>query len=53
MTGKTDGRRRGQDEMVGRHHRLNGREFEQAPGDSEGQDCMLQSMGSQRIRLSN
>ena len=25
-----------EDEMVGRHHRLNGHEFEQAPGDSEG-----------------
>ena len=23
--------------MVGRHHRLNGHEFEQTPGDSEGQ----------------
>jgi len=25
------------DEMVGWHHRLNGHELEQAPGDSEGQ----------------
>ena len=24
-------------EMVGWHHRLHGREFEQTPGDSEGQ----------------
>ena len=24
------------DEMVGWHHRLNGHEFEQTPGDSEG-----------------
>ena len=24
-----------EDEMVGWHHRLNGREFEQSPGDSE------------------
>jgi len=24
------------DEMVGWHHRLNGREFEQTPGDGEG-----------------
>ena len=24
------------DEMVGWHHRLNGHEFEQAPGDGEG-----------------
>ena len=26
-----------EDEMVGRHHQLNGHEFEQTPGDSEGQ----------------
>ena len=26
-----------EDEMVGWHHRLNGHEFEQAPGDGEGQ----------------
>ena len=26
-----------EDEMVGCHHRLNGHEFEQAPGDGEGQ----------------
>ena len=33
MLGKTEGGRRGrQDEMVGWHHRLNGHEFEQAPG---------------------
>ena len=25
-----------EDEMVGWHHRLNGHEFEQAPGDAEG-----------------
>ena len=25
------------DEMAGWHHQLNGREFEQAPGDGEGQ----------------
>ena len=37
MLGKTEGRRRRgrQDEMVGWHHRLNGQEFEQTPGDSE------------------
>ena len=28
------------DEMVGWHHRLNGREFEQAPGDGEGQGSL-------------
>ena len=29
-----------EDEMVGWHHRLNGREFEQTLGDSEGQGRM-------------
>ena len=28
-----------EDEMVGWHHRLNGHEFEQAPGDGEGQEA--------------
>ena len=39
MLGNTEGtRRRGrQDEMVGWHHQLNGREFEQTPEDCEGQ----------------
>ena len=39
ILGKTEGRRRRgqQDEMVGWHHRLDGREFEQAPGVGEGQ----------------
>ena len=26
--------------MVGRHHRLNGHEFDQAPGDGEGQGSL-------------
>ena len=30
-----------EDEMVGWHHRLNGREFEQTPGDGEGQGSLL------------
>ena len=30
-----------EDEMVGWHHWLNGREFEQAPGDGEGQGCLV------------
>ena len=34
--------------MVGWHHRLNGHEFEQALGESDGQGN-LQSMGSQRV----
>ena len=28
------------DEMAGWHHQLNGREFEQAPGESEGQGSL-------------
>ena len=30
-----------EDEMVGWHHRLNGHEFEQTPGDSEGQGNLV------------
>ena len=30
-----------EDKMVGWHHRLNGHEFEQAPGDSEGQGSLV------------
>ena len=30
-----------EDEMVGWHHRLNGHEFEQAPGDREGQESLV------------
>ena len=29
-----------EDEMVGWHHHLNGLEFEQVPGDSEGQEAL-------------
>ena len=29
-----------EDEMVGWHHRLNGHEFEQAPGDDDGQGSL-------------
>ena len=37
--------------MVGWHHRLNGHEFEQTPGDGEGQGSLvLQSMGLERVR---
>ena len=45
-----------EDEMVGWHYRLNGREFEQTLGDSEGQGNLacFRSWGSQRVRrLSN
>ena len=43
MLGKIKGRRRrgSQDEMVGWHHRLNGHEFEQTLGDSEGQGSLV------------
>ena len=54
MLGKIEGgRRRGttEDGMVGWHHRLNGHEFEQAPGVGDGQGglALLQSMESQRV----
>ena len=44
MLGKIEDRRtRGltEDEMVGWHHRLNAHEFEQAPGDGEGQGSLV------------
>ena len=34
------GEKCGKDEMVGWHHQLNGHEFEQTPGDSEGQKSL-------------
>ena len=42
MLGKIEGKRRSgwQDEMVGWHHWLNGHEFEQTQGDSEGQGSL-------------
>ena len=30
-----------ENEMVGWHHQLNGQEFEQTPGDSEGQGSLV------------
>ena len=45
-----------EDEMVGGHHRLNGHELEQTPGDGEGQGSLAccKSMGLQsQTRLSN
>ena len=30
-----------EDKVAGWHHRLNGHEFEQAPGDSEGQGSLV------------
>ena len=38
------------DEMVGWHHQLSGREFEQTLGDSEGQGSIECCMESQRVR---
>ena len=42
MLGKIEGRRRRgrQDEMVGWHHRIDGHEFEQAPGVGNGQGSL-------------
>ena len=39
-----------EDEMVGWHHQLNGREFAQALGDGEGKAGMLHSMVLPRVR---
>ena len=33
-------KRAAEDEMVGWHHQFNGHEFEQAPGDGEGQGSL-------------
>ena len=45
MLGKIEGRRKRKgiidEEMVGRHHRLNGHEFEQAPGVGDGQERLV------------
>ena len=43
MLGKIEGkRRRGRQKMtVGWHHQLNGHEFEQTPGNSEGQGSLV------------
>ena len=52
--GKDWGQEKGvtEDEIIGWHHWLNGHEFEQTPGDIEGQGslaCCSQSMGLQRV----
>ena len=56
MLGKTEGRRRGW-QMVRWHHWLNGHEFEQAPGDGEGQGglacCSSWGCKESDTRLSN
>ena len=40
-----------EDEVVGWHHRLDEHEFEQAPGNDDGQGSLgvMQSMGLQRV----
>ena len=38
-----------EDEMVGWHHQFNGHEFEQALGVKDKEACMLQSVESQRV----
>ena len=45
-----------EDEMVGWHRPLNGHEFEQTPGDSEGQGspaCCSLGVANSQTRLSN
>ena len=44
MLGEIEGRRRKgpqEDEMIEWHHRLNGHEFEQAPGVGDGQESLV------------
>ena len=57
MPGKMEGRRRRgkQDEMVGWHHRLDGQEFEQAPGTGEetGRSAAVHEDTKNQTRLSN
>ena len=55
MLGKTEGRRRGQqDETVGWHHQSDGHEFDQAPGVGDGQESLAccSPRGSQRVKHS-
>ena len=45
MLGKIEGRKKrghvyAEDEMVGRHHRVDGHEFEKAPGVADGQGSL-------------
>ena len=59
MLGKTEGRRKKEttgDEMVGRHHWLDGHEFEQAPGVGDGQEAWrtaVHGVTKSRTRLSD
>ena len=40
MLGKIEEKGTKEDEMVGRHHRLDGHAFDQAPGDADGQGSL-------------
>ena len=42
-----------EDEMVGWHHRLNGQEFEQTPGDSEAWCAVVHGASKSQVLLSN
>jgi hypothetical protein len=45
-----------EDEMDGWHHRLNGHEFEQNPGDSEGREAwctVVHGVAKSQTQLSN
>ena len=42
-----------EDEMVGWHHRLNGHEFEQAPGDREAWHAAIHGVANSQTQLSN
>ena len=45
-----------EDEMLGWHHQLNGQEFEQTPGDGEGQGslvCCSPRVAKSQTRLSD
>ena len=41
------------DEMVGWHHRLNEHEFEQIPGDGEGQGSLVHGITKSQTQLSD
>ena len=52
MLGKIEGQKEKgatENEMIRYKHQLNGYEFEQTPGDSEGQGSLV-CLGSQRVR---
>ena len=49
--GRREEKGKTEDEMVGWHHQLDGHEFEQAPGDDDGQGGLscYGPLGSQRV----